>query len=162
MAGAQADDAANGHHSVAAPTHETAQRGGAAMQLAPSGDGMPPMVTPFRAASPATTAAAASTPSQAPQRESAPLGPAPGRRSVHGRAKGPIRVLSVDDDPVNQMVVQSLLEPQGFKVGAQRVESPSFASFACTRVYRPSGIPTQARQEGHLWHALFALIVRSQ
>ncbi|GAX76782.1 hypothetical protein CEUSTIGMA_g4228.t1 [Chlamydomonas eustigma] len=29
---------------------------------------------------------------------------------------GPIRVLSVDDDPVNQLVIQNLLEPEGYEI----------------------------------------------
>ena len=34
---------------------------------------------------------------------------------------GPVRVLSVDDDPINQLVIQNLLVPEGFKVGAWAV-----------------------------------------
>lgn len=33
------------------------------------------------------------------------------------REGGRIRVLSVDDDPVNQLVIQNLLAPQGYEVG---------------------------------------------
>jgi len=33
-----------------------------------------------------------------------------------GQREGPVRVLSVDDDPINQLVIQNLLVPEGFEV----------------------------------------------
>jgi PleD family two-component response regulator len=39
-----------------------------------------------------------------------------GIESVMGVSSAPLRVLSVDDDPINQMVIQSLLEPEGYEV----------------------------------------------
>ncbi|GAX76781.1 hypothetical protein CEUSTIGMA_g4227.t1 [Chlamydomonas eustigma] len=39
-----------------------------------------------------------------------------GIESIKGSSSSPLRVLSVDDDPVNQMVVQNLLEPEGYEI----------------------------------------------
>jgi hypothetical protein len=38
------------------------------------------------------------------------------RTFYHEKNQGQYLVLSVDDDPINQMVVESLLGPEGFKV----------------------------------------------
>ena len=39
-----------------------------------------------------------------------------------GKKGGTIRVLSVDDDPVNQMVIQNMLAPEGYEVLFQIID----------------------------------------
>ncbi len=38
------------------------------------------------------------------------------RKSSFRKKGGKVRVLSVDDDPVNQLVIQNLLAPEGYEI----------------------------------------------